>query len=81
VLPVESVAALEAEGHGITLERDGVAGGVGHQRFLVEARFDVHGAAAQVMVAAARALVGSPPGARTLSEVPLAQLLGGKGLE
>ena len=75
VLPVESAAALEAEGHGITLERHGTSGGLGHQRFLVEARFDAHGAAAQVMVGAARALVGSRPGVRTLLEVPLAALL------
>lgn len=81
VLPVESVAALEAGAHGVTLERDGLAGGVGHQRFLVEARFDVHGAAAQVMTAAARALVGSPPGARMLSEVPLAAMLSPRALE
>jgi hypothetical protein len=41
----------------------------------VEARIDVHGAAAQVMVGAARALAGMRPGVRTLLEVPLAELL------
>ena len=81
VLPVESVAALEAEGHGISLVRDGIVGRVGHQRLPVEARFDVNGAAALVMVVAVRALVGSPPGVCTLPEVSLAQLLGGVGFE
>lgn len=79
VLPVESIAALEAETRGVTLERDGSAGGIGHQRLLVEARFDVHGAAAEVMVAAARALPGSAPGVRSLPEVSLASLLGVDG--
>jgi diaminopimelate dehydrogenase len=76
VVPVESTAALEAERHGVTLERRGTAAGTAHQRFLVEARFDVHAAAAQVMVGAARALVGAPPGVRTLLDVPLAALVG-----
>jgi len=58
------------------LERRGSAGGSGHQRFLVEARCDVHGAAAQVMLGAARALVGAPAGVRTLLELPLAALVG-----
>jgi diaminopimelate dehydrogenase len=75
VLPVESTAALEEQGHGVTLERHGTSGGLGHQRFLVEARLDVHAAAAQVMVGAARALAGARPGVRTLPELPLAALL------
>ena len=76
VLPVESAAALEEEGYGVVLERRGSAGGSGHQRFLVEARCDVHGAAAQVMLGAARALVGARAGVRTLLELPLAALVG-----
>jgi diaminopimelate dehydrogenase len=81
VLPVESVAALEEEGQGLTLERLGSAGGLGHQRLLVEARIDVHGAAAQVMVGAARALAGLRPGAHTLLEVPLGALLADRDRE
>lgn len=80
VVPVESTAALEAESHGVTLERRGIAAGAAHQRFLVEARFDVHAAAAQVMVGAARALVGAPPGVRTLLDVPHAALVGPRAL-
>jgi diaminopimelate dehydrogenase len=76
VFPVESVSALEEEGRGVLLERRGTAGRTGHQMLLLEARFDVPSLAAEVMIAAARALPNLPPGARTLSEVPLSLLLG-----
>lgn len=76
VFPVESVAALEEEGRGIVLQRRGTAGRTGHQMLLLEARFDLPSLAAQVMLAAARALPDLPPGAHALSEVPLSLLLG-----
>jgi diaminopimelate dehydrogenase len=76
VLPVPSVAALEEEGHGVLLERWGAAGGSAHQRLLVEARCDVVALAAQVMLAAARALPRLAPGAHALVDVPPAQLFG-----
>lgn len=76
VLPVESVAALEEEGHGIVLERWGEAGGIGHQRLLFEARFDLVALAAEVMLAAARALPALPPGAHTLQDLAASQLFG-----
>jgi diaminopimelate dehydrogenase len=74
-LPVDSVAALEDEGHGVVLERWGSAGGKAHQRFLLEGRFDYPSVTAQVMVAAARALPGLAPGAHSLSDLPPAALL------
>ena len=70
VLPVESIAALEEEGRGVVLERRGTAGRTGHQMLLLEVRFDVPSLAAQVMIAAARALPNLPPGAHSLSELP-----------
>jgi diaminopimelate dehydrogenase len=76
VFPVESVAALEEEGRGIVLERRGTAGTTAHQMLLLEARFDLPSLAAQVMLAAARALPNLPPGAHSLAEVPLSLLLG-----
>jgi diaminopimelate dehydrogenase len=76
VLPVESLAALEEEGHGIVLERWGEAGGIGHQRLLFEARFDPVALAAEVMLAAARALPTLPPGAHTLKDLAASQLFG-----
>jgi diaminopimelate dehydrogenase len=78
VLPVESVAALEEEGHGIVLERWGEAGGVGHQRLLLEARFDAAALTAEVMLAAARAMPGLAPGAHTLQDIAASQLFGAR---
>jgi diaminopimelate dehydrogenase len=75
VFPVESVAALEEEGRGIVLERRGTAGRTAHQMLLLEARFDLPSLAAQVMLAAARALPNLAAGAHSLSEVPLSLLL------
>jgi diaminopimelate dehydrogenase len=70
------VAALEAEGQGILLERWGEAAGVGHQRLLLEARFDPAALTAQVMIAAVRALPGLSPGAHTLPDLAASQLFG-----
>jgi diaminopimelate dehydrogenase len=70
VIPVNSLAELEQEGHGVVLERLGLAAGEAHQRFLLEGRFDLVSAAAQIMVAAARALPSLGPGAHRLSDIP-----------
>lgn len=75
VLPVDSIAALEDEGHGVVLERWGSSGGRPHQRFLLEGRFDFASVAAQVMVGAARALPSLPPGGHRLVDLPPAALL------
>jgi len=76
LVPVDSLAALEDEGEGILLERWGAAAAKGHQRLLIEARCDPPALAAQVMLAAARALALLPPGAHTLLDIPAAQLFG-----
>jgi diaminopimelate dehydrogenase len=76
VVPVESLAALEEEGEGVLLERWGASGATAHQRLLVEARCHPHALAAQVMLAAARALPTLAPGAHTLLDVPATQLFG-----
>jgi diaminopimelate dehydrogenase len=70
VLPVESLAALEAEGEGVLLERWGEAGAKAHQRLLIEARCDPPALAAQVMLATARAVPFLPPGAHSLLDIP-----------
>lgn len=69
VLPVDSVAALEDEGHGVVLERWGTSGGKVHQRFLLEGRFDFVAVTAQVMIAAARALPILAAGAHALADL------------
>jgi len=70
VLPVDSIAALEDEGHGVVLERWGTSAAKAHQRFLLEGRFDRVAVTAQVMVAAARALPTLAPGAHVLADLP-----------
>ncbi len=75
VLPVDSVAALENEGHGVVLERLGMSAGKAHQRFLLEGRFDLVAVTAQVMIAAARAVPTLAPGAHALADLPPAGLL------
>jgi diaminopimelate dehydrogenase len=70
VIPVGSLAELEHEGHGVVLERQGLAAGDAHQRFLLEGRFDLFSVTAQIMVSAARALPLLGPGAHTLSDIP-----------
>jgi diaminopimelate dehydrogenase len=74
VLPVDSVATLEEEGHGLVIERWGHAGGKDHQRFLLEGRFDRIAVAGQTMVSAARALATLRPGAHPLDTIPPASL-------
>ena len=70
VLPVDSIAALEDEGHGVVLERWGTSAGKAHQRFLLEGRFDRVAVTAQMMVAATRALPTLATGAHTLAGLP-----------
>jgi len=76
VFPVESVAALEDEGHGVFMERRGAAAGCGHQLFLLEARFSKLALTAEVMLAAARALPGCKARAYGLFDLPLGRLWG-----
>ncbi len=76
VFPVESVAALEQEGRGVVLERRGAPRQLGHQQFLLEARFDESVLTAQIMVAAARALPRLKPGAYSLLDVPVSAMWG-----
>jgi diaminopimelate dehydrogenase len=74
VLPVDSIAALEDEGHGVVIERWGTAAGKAHQRFLLEGRFDRVAVTGQIMVAAARALPTLAAGAHMLADLPLSKL-------
>ena len=70
VFPVDDLAAFEAAGSGIVLERrgTGAAGGAGsHQSLLLEARFDVVAFAARVMLDAARRLPQLKAGAHVYS--------------
>jgi diaminopimelate dehydrogenase len=76
VFPVESIAALEQEGRGVLLERRGAPGRLGHQQFLLEARFDESLLTAHMMLVAARALPQLKPGAHSLLDLRLSALWG-----
>jgi diaminopimelate dehydrogenase len=76
VFPVESIAALEQEGRGILLERRGAPGRLGHQQFLLEARFDESLLTAHMMLAAAHALPQLKPGAHSFLDLRLSALWG-----
>lgn len=74
VFPVESVAELESETSGVTLERRTSAGDGAHPHLFLEARFDEHQVAAEVMVATVRALPSLARGAASLFDEPLRAL-------
>ncbi len=68
VFEVQSIAALEEEGHGILIERRGMAGAGLHDTLLLEARFSNNASfAAHIMLDAVRLLPQCRPGARVYS--------------
>ncbi|MGA7180777.1 MAG: Gfo/Idh/MocA family oxidoreductase [Thiobacillaceae bacterium] len=67
VFELESIAALEEEGHGILIERRGMAGAGLHDTVLLEARFSTASFAAHIMLDAARLLPQCRPGAHVYS--------------
>ncbi len=77
VFQVEDVEALKDMGHGVLMERKGVSGKTQNQLF----RFDMHinnpALTAQVLVSAARASMRQQPGAYTMVEIPVLDLLPG----
>jgi len=70
VFPVADVAAVEAAGSGMVLERLGTGTQGAHQSLLLEARFDVAAFAARVMLDAARRVPQLKPGAHPYSLWP-----------
>lgn len=78
VVQVPSVKELMDMGHGVRMERKGVAGRTHNQLFTFDMRINNPAVTAQVMVAAARASFRQAPGAYTLIEVPVVDLLPGE---
>ena len=76
VFPVPSIATLEETTRGVLLERHGKPGNASHSSFLLEARFDEASIAAQMMLAATRALPALSAGAYSLLDLPLGSLWG-----
>ena len=77
VTQVDHVDALLDMGHGVLIERKGVSGATHNQLF--EYRMKINGPAltAQIMIACARAAMRQQPGAYTMPEIPVIDLLPG----
>jgi len=78
VFPVESAGMLEEDGHGVVMQRRGTAAGIG-QFLLLEARFSEPALAAEMMIAAARALPVLGPKGHSIFDLPPGVLWGGAG--
>lgn len=77
VFQVENVEALKDMGHGVLMERKGVSGSTQNQLFKFDMRINNPALTAQVMVGCARAALKQKPGAYTLIEIPVIDLLQG----
>ncbi|MFA6701740.1 MAG: diaminopimelate dehydrogenase [Dysgonamonadaceae bacterium] len=78
VFQVESVDALKDMGHGVKMERKGVSGQTQNQLFSFEMHINNPALTAQVLICAARAAIKQMPGAYTLIEIPVVDLLPGE---
>jgi len=78
VFQVEDVEALKDMGHGVLMERKGVSGNTQNQLFKFDMRINNPALTAQVLVGAARASLKQQPGAYTLIEIPVVDLLPGE---
>ena len=77
VFAVESVDALKDMGHGVHMERKGVSGKTQSQRFSFDMAINNPALTAQILVACARAAERLQPGAYTMIEIPVIDLLPG----
>ncbi len=77
VMQVESVDNLLDMGHGVNLVRKGVSGKTQNQRFEFNMSINNPAVTAQVLVSTARASMKQAPGAYTLIEIPMIDLLYG----
>ena len=78
VLQVDDVDALKDMGHGVLMERKGVSGKTQNQLFSFDMRINNPALTAQVLVSSARATMKQQPGAYTLIEIPVVDLLPGE---
>ncbi len=78
VFQVENVEDIKDMGHGVTMERKGVSGQTQNQLINFNMRINNPALTAQVLVGAARACLKQAPGAYTMIEVPVVNLLPGK---
>lgn len=77
VMQVESVDAVKDMGHGVNMVRKGVSGKTQNQRFEFNMSINNPALTAQILVGAARASMRLQPGAYTMIEIPVIDLLPG----
>lgn len=77
VIQVPDISAVIDKGHGVRMERKGISGETDNQRF--EFRMEINNPVltSQIMVARARAAMRQRPGAYTMIEIPVVDLLPG----
>ena len=77
VMAVESVDAVKDMGHGVHMVRKGVSGKTQNQRFEFNMSINNPALTAQLLVGVARAAMRLAPGAYTMVEIPVIDLLPG----
>jgi diaminopimelate dehydrogenase len=77
VIQVDNVDALLYVGHGVLIERKGVAGATHNQLFGFNMKINGPALTAQIMAGCARASMRQQPGAYTMPEIPVIDLLPG----
>lgn len=77
VFEVSSVDELRDMGHGVNLVRKGVSGKTQNQLFQFDMRINNPALTAQILVSMARASVKQAPGAYTMIEIPIIDMLYG----
>ena len=77
VFQVDDVNQLKDMGHGVAMERKGASGSTQNQLFTYGMRVNNPALTAQMLVNAARASFKQQPGAYTLIEIPVVDLLAG----
>ena len=78
VIQVESVDALKDMGHGVNLVRKGVSGKTQNQLVEFDMKINNPALTAQILVSVARASLKQKPGAYTMIELPVIDLLYGE---
>lgn len=77
VMQVSSVDEVKDMGHGVNMVRKGVSGKTQNQRFEFNMSINNPALTAQILVSAARATMRQRPGAYTMIEIPVINLLAG----
>ncbi|MCL2873431.1 MAG: diaminopimelate dehydrogenase [Defluviitaleaceae bacterium] len=77
IFEVDDISKLLDVGHGVSMSRKGVSGKTHNQMFEFNMRINNPALTSQIMISCARACMRQKPGAYTMIEVPVANLLPG----